>query len=313
MTGLNFKPYPTAVLNPRADPIFKSLFTTNSQDSHGALTCFLSDLVGKTVSDVVLQPNELPQESTSDKQAEFDITCKIDKEVANIEMQGRNINDNYGKRTEYHLAHVLNHYTTKGDPWEITPKVYQISVLNFVFDKEEKNCFNHYVLRNEHGRTVSETLNVLFLELPKVLPLNDEIKTLTPVEMWGKFFIYANNPEKQDFIEELSKANRGIQMAVRVLHSMSQDELNWYRESSYWMRVSDDKTMKNAAERKGLEKGLEKGFKKGLKQGREEGLQTKAVDAAIEFLKAKVDPEIIAKCVKLPLEQVLELQKQQKN
>ena len=149
--------------------------------------------------------------------------------------------------------------------------------------------------------------------------------------MWGKFFIYANNPEKQDFIKELSKANRGIQMAVRVLHSMSQDELNWYRESSYWMRVSDDKTMKNAAERKGLEKGFKKGIKQGREAGRiqglqegrqkgrlegrlegiQEGIQTKAVEDAIELLKEKVDPKIIAKCVKLPLEQVLELQKKQ--
>ncbi len=300
-----YKPYPTALLNPRADPIFKSLFTTNSMESHQALTCFLCDLVGKTVTDVVLQPNEIPQESTSDKQAEFDITCKIDNEVANIEMQGRNINDNYGKRTEYHVAHVLNHYTTKGDLWDDTPKVFQISVLNFIFDKAEKNCFNHYVLRNEHGRVISQTLNVLFLELPKVLPLKDDIKTLTAVEMWGKFFLYANNPEKQDFVSELAKANRGIQMAVRVIHSMSQDELNWYRESSYWMRVSDDKTMINTATRRGLEKGM----KKGLKQGREEGAQQKAIDTAIELLKEKICPEVIAKCTHLPIEKIKELQK----
>ena len=40
-----------------------------------------------------------------------------------------------------------------------------------------------------------------------------------------------------------------------------------------------------------------------------EGARQKAVEAAIEFLKEKISPEIIAKCVKLPLAQVLELQK----
>jgi predicted transposase YdaD len=60
-------------------------------------------------------------------------------------------------------------------------------------------------------------------------------------------------------------------MAVRVLHSMSQDELNWYRESSYWMRVSDDKTMINTATRRGLEKGMKKGLKQGRKIGIQEG------------------------------------------
>ena len=39
-----------------------------------------------------------------------------------------------------------------------------------------------------------------------------------------------------------------------------------------------------------------------------EGQQQKAVEDAIEFLKENISPETIAKCVKLPLEQVLELQ-----
>ena len=44
----------------------------------------------------------------------------------------------------------------------------------------------------------------------------------------------------------------------------------------------------------------------GVQQGREE----KAIEDAIEFLKEKVAPETIAKCVKLPLEKVLELQRE---
>lgn len=50
----------------------------------------------------------------------------------------------------------------------------------------------------------------------------------------------------------------------------------------------------------------EDGFVKGLS----EGAHKKAVESAEAFLKEKISPETIAKCVKLPLEQVLELQKQ---
>ena len=46
-----------------------------------------------------------------------------------------------------------------------------------------------------------------------------------------------------------------------------------------------------------------------LKQGIQQGEQQKAIEDAIEFLKEKIAPEIIAKCVKLPIEKVLELQK----
>ena len=46
-----------------------------------------------------------------------------------------------------------------------------------------------------------------------------------------------------------------------------------------------------------------------FEDGKLEGTQQKAVEDAINFLKENISPEIIAKCVGLPLEKVLELQK----
>ncbi len=43
---------------------------------------------------------------------------------------------------------------------------------------------------------------------------------------------------------------------------------------------------------------------------RQEGYDQKAIEDAIELLKEEVPPEKIAKCIKLPIEKVLELQKQ---
>ena len=48
----------------------------------------------------------------------------------------------------------------------------------------------------------------------------------------------------------------------------------------------------------------------GIEIGIIQGSQQKAIEAAIELLKEKISPEIIAKCEKLPLEKVLELQEQ---
>ena len=48
-------------------------------------------------------------------------------------------------------------------------------------------------------------------------------------------------------------------------------------------------------------------FREGKAEGILEGKQQKAEEAATEFLKENISPEIIAKCVKLPLEKVLEL------
>jgi len=47
-----------------------------------------------------------------------------------------------------------------------------------------------------------------------------------------------------------------------------------------------------------------------FREGKAEGMEEKAVEASLELLKKGVSPEIIAECVKLPLEKVLELQKE---
>lgn len=263
----SIRPTPTALLNPCADPIFKILFTNESKESNIALTDFLTDIIGKKVSNVVLQPNELSGETATDKQSEFDINCKIEGKIVNIEMQGLNKDNHFGKRAEYHVAHLFNHYVTKGTEWITSPQAFQISVLNFIFDDKEKDCISYYIMRNQNGKTLAGMLNVVFIELPKIEELPDDLTLLTPVQMWGKFFLYASNPEKKDFITKLAEINRGIKMAVTVLKNISQDEINWYHETRYWMHVSDEKTMIYEAKRKGIDEGISQVAQNAIKAG----------------------------------------------
>ena len=55
--------------------------------------------------------------------------------------------------------------------------------------------------------------------------------------------------------------------------------------------------------------GLKEGKEEGIKQGIEQGVEKQAVESAVKFLNEKVSPEVIAKCVGLTLDRVLELQK----
>lgn len=59
-------------------------------------------------------------------------------------MQSRNSHSDYGKRAEYHVAHLLNHYTYKRLSWQELPLVFQVSILNFIFDDDESECINWY-------------------------------------------------------------------------------------------------------------------------------------------------------------------------
>ena len=54
----------------------------------------------------------------------------------------------------------------------------------------------------------------------------------------------------------------------------------------------------------------EEEFDEMINRFEDRGVQKKAIEDATELLKENISPEIIAKCVKLPLEKVLELQKE---
>ena len=56
------------------------------------------------------------------------------------------------------------------------------------------------------------------------------------------------------------------------------------------------------------EDGFENGFGKGEEKGEKNGRQNKAIEDATNLIKEKISPEIIARCVGLPLEEVLKLE-----
>ena len=96
-------------------------------------------------------------------------------------------------------------------------------------------------------------------------------------------------------------------MAFTVLKNVSQDELNWYHETRYWMHVSDEVTRINAAKREGLAEGRTAGLTEGITKGEHK----KAVEAARNLLKMNIlSIDQIAQAQGRPFEEVQELAKE---
>lgn len=153
------------------------------------------------------------------------------------------------------------------------------------------------------------------MELPKIKKISDDISKLTKAQMWGKFFLYGSKIEKKEYISQLAQQNRGIQMAVTILKNISQDELNWYHESRYWIHVSDELSAHNAAVRQGLEEGRTKGLEEGRAEGRLEGKLEGRLEGKLEsqqqiaknLLNACIDINIISKATDLSVEEIEKL------
>ena len=294
------------VLDPCCDPVFKSMFTNNSDEARTALKGFLSAIFNRKVKKIRLTPTELAKEAVSDKDSFFDVSCLFDgeNEYVEIEMQGRNDDDAFDRRAEYYAAHLLNHNTKKGGLWQEVPTVYQISVLNFIYDKSDSGGFSWYLMRKKNGGVLAERLNVIFIELKKMIPpqimellelqlkliknedsidnnsielekLNRELKArinkLTALEKWCIFLSYRSNSQLQNLVKLVTLEEESIMDADVVLSEISQDELEWRRQRAYYDNISRIASAEDYARRCGIAKGLEEGRAEGRQQGLQEG------------------------------------------
>ena len=249
-----------ALLNPRFDSTFKAIFTQNTPESKTALRSFLEAATERKITKVTLLPNEAPSDYSDERGLRYDILCDFDDgECANIEMQSFNQEYDYGKRAEYHVARIMGTKYLRGTLWQKVAKAYQISVLDFKYDTTSDEAVSRYAMRTKDGRELTNLLNIVFLELPKLAGKEANLSANSALENWGIFLKEADNPNKIATIKDLAKKEEGIMAAEFVLTYMSGDRLRWARQFQEEMADIDRRSSAAAILEKGMEKGMEKG------------------------------------------------------
>ena len=175
---------------------------------------------------------------------------------------------------------MLNHHVSKCSKWQDIPKVYQISVLNFIREKDHPREIFHYKFLTEDGLILEERQNIIFIELPKIRKIVESlldktrtIQSLTATQKWCIFILYASNDELNSLIQEIAQSEEGIMCAVTVLKEISKDELEWKRQTDELMIENDRISFLAYAEEEGLKRGMERGMKLGMEQGMQQGMQ----------------------------------------
>ena len=287
----SLRPSPTAILNPRCDPIFKAIFTQGTEKSNFALKDLISSLLGRRISEMELLPNEEPVEILDEKQMSFDVNVTFDDgEKAELEMQGRNQDYDYASRAEIHAAKLLSLGNKRGSSYD-APKVYQISVLNFEMDKDDNSPVSWYNMRKETGARLAGKLNVIFLDLVKVRRLIDKpVEQLTKAEKWGMFFAYADSEKHQPYVRKVIESEEALMAADFIVKTMSKEDAEWFRQNSYENAIWD--------------------YNHGMYRAEKRGERRKALNAARNLLAMHLlSVEQIAQAEGLSVEEVQELAK----
>ena len=203
-------------------------------------------------------------------------------------------------------AHLLNHFVKKGTEWNEIPKAYQISVLNFIYDSNHNDICTRYYMQADNGSTLSDRMNIYFIELPKVLDITDDVSELSKVEKWSKYFAYVDDESKQDYIVKLAASEEGIMSAQTVLNRISTDDAMWIRQNHYYEALAREATLQG-----GYEKGVQRGLERGLQQGMEQGIIQKAKTMAKKMLLKHRPIEEIADFTELSIDDIRQLEKEE--
>jgi len=312
------RPNNTAILSPLYDYTFKGIFTQETEESYLALKSFISAVFNRQVSKVVLKSNEPHVENSKQKKMTFDVSVEFDDgELADLEMQTRKHDYDYGVRAEILAARLLSNNAKKGRTWE-SPKVYQISVLNFHYKNDDKKEMRWYTMVDDSGTKLEERLNIIFIDLVTIRKLGKlPAEKLTPLEKWGLFFSYVDHKDKKDYVNSLIQSEKGIMAANNIVKHMSKSDSNWFTQNSIYMAECDHNTIVSNARKRAREEGRAEGRTEGraegraegIKQGIAEGSQQKAIETAKNFLRMKVlSHEQIAQGTGLTLKQVQNLE-----
>ena len=256
-----------ALLNPRVDSTFKALFTQPTKESRSALHSFLEAATERKIRAFNLTANDAPAEFGGQRGVSYDIMCEFDDGLsADIEMQAFNQEYDYGKRAEYQVARLETTYLKKGDNWEKAPIVYQITVLDFDYDPNTSDVVSRYAMRTKDGRELSNSLNVIFIDLTKVSGLENKLDTNTALENWAIFLKNADNPHKRDIITKLTDKEAGLMNASKSLSNISTDRNMWIAQYRREMTERDQRSSISAAHIKGKAEGRKEGRKEAAKK-----------------------------------------------
>ena len=226
-------PMEADILPPSDDRVFKLILTP--LEAKQALMNLISCVIGRTVVDVVLLPNELAPGDTEEKAERFDVNCKIDDgSQVNLEMQASYMVEdldgqhrNLKGKSVYYLTDLHSSQPAKGlRRYDRLARSYQITFCSYTIFPNTQDYVNSFSMRhNVTGELLSDAISVTFVELSKLGEVvKKPVSDMTALDKWSVFFQYAPDLEHREIVNKVIESEEVLQVAGNLLMSISKNE-----------------------------------------------------------------------------------------
>ena len=221
------------ILPPSDDRVFKLILT--HPEAKQALINLISSIIGRTVVDVVLLPNELAPGDTEEKAERFDVNCKIDDgSQVNLEMQASRIVEdldgqhrNLKGKSVYYLTDLHSSQPAKGQRrYDRLARSYQITFCAYTIFPDTMDYVNSFSLRHDTtGERLTDAISLTFVELSKLDEVvKKPVSNMTGLDKWSVFFQYAPDLKHRELVNKVIESEEVLQVAGNLLMSISQNE-----------------------------------------------------------------------------------------
>jgi predicted transposase/invertase (TIGR01784 family) len=250
-------------LDPKSDLVFKKLFLNNKD----LLISFINALLPEDyhpVVDIEYLPSEQVPIIPLFKDTIVDVKCKSSNGyIFIIEMQ-INWTDSFMQRVVYNPGKAYVQQLDKGEDYEKLLPVMAISIIDYVFDKTNKDFYHYYRIVNiKNTEKQIDGLSFVLIELPKFKHENEKESRSLQV-LWLRFMKEIAKLEEapKEFNE-----NESISKAVEIVKEggFSKAELDAY--DKYYDSVSSHKSLMSGRYKEGIEEGIQFAINKMVENG----------------------------------------------
>lgn len=286
-------------LDPKNDLTFKKIFGQHPK----ILMDLLNNLLPLEPEQVIEQLEYLSPEQVPDiplfKNSLVDVKCS--------DQQGRTFivemqvlwTDSFRSRVVFNASKAYVRQLNRGQKYKGLEPVFALNLVDDVFLPGEK-YYHHYQIANlENPQDLFDDLTFVFVELPKITA--DNLPPELDRALWLRFFREIKDGQEET-PEDLLQ-NEQIREALNQLQesAFSKAELEYYDQ--YWDSVSRERSIRDDAEKEGMEKGMQQG----MQQGQQKEKQLRIVKA---LQRGKLTHEEIAEDFDVALAEVKQLAEQ---
>nr|WP_061249866.1 Rpn family recombination-promoting nuclease/putative transposase [Leptospira alstonii] len=252
--------------------MFKTLFVKEPKLLISMLNSVIFTNKEHRIQEITILNPELTGTSRNDKRSYLDIRAK-DETDRNFHVEIQVAHENsFVKRGLYYLSGLIRDQLKSGEGYSDLKAVYQVNIVDFNLILSE-NYHSKFKFREESNPeiTLTDELEIHFLELPKFLKLNvSELES--DLESWLYVFKHTSELEEAEMSILVDKTP-DLSKAFTILEQYSNDPK---RRAEIEEKLKSDRDYVydlaarfEAGERQGIEKGIEQGeFKKALEAAR---------------------------------------------